>query len=59
MINTSIMAARVNLFKEPYSDISILSRLDTDYYPSDAVPDNRKEIIQIEVNNTSEDGLLT
>ena len=52
------MATRVNLFKEPYSDVSILSRLDTDYYPSDAVPDNRKEIIQIEVNNTSEDEFI-
>ena len=58
MINTSIMATRVNLFKQPYSDVSNLSRLDTYYYPSDAVPDNRKEVIQLEVNNTSEDDFI-
>ena len=49
MINTSILATRVNLCKQPYSGVSSLSRLDTDYYPSDAVPVNRKDVIQMEV----------
>ena len=48
------MAEGLNLFKQPYSDASIISRTDTDYYPSDAIPDNSKETIQIEVINNLE-----
>ena len=48
------MSEGLNLFKQPISDASILSRTDTDYYPSDAIPDNSKETIQIEVINKSE-----
>ena len=48
------MSEGLNLFKQPFSDASIISRTDTDYYPSDAIPDNRKETIQIEVINKSE-----
>ena len=44
----------LNLFKQPFSDASVISRTDTDYYPSDAIPDNSKETIQIEVINKSE-----
>ena len=48
------MSEGVNLFKQPFSDASVISRRDTDYYPSDAIPDNSKETIQIEVINKSE-----
>ena len=48
------MSEGLNLFKQPFSDASIISRTDTDYYPSDAIPDNSKETIQIEVINKSE-----
>ena len=48
------MTEGLNLFKQLYSDASIISRTDTDYYPSDAIPDNSKETIQIEVINKSE-----
>ena len=44
----------VNLFQSPVVDTSVISRTDTDYYPSDAVPDNNKETITIEVINKSE-----
>ena len=44
----------VNLFQSPAVDTSIQSRTDTDYYPSDAVPDNNRETITIEVINKSE-----
>ena len=46
------MSEGLNLFKQPFSDASVISR--TDYYPSDAIPDNSKETIQIEVINKSE-----
>ena len=48
------MAEGLNLFSAPISDASIISRQDTDYYPSDSVPDNNKETITIEVINKSE-----
>ena len=48
------MSEGLNLFKQPFSDASVISRTDTDYYPSDAIPDNSKETIQIEVINKSE-----
>ena len=48
------MSEGLNLFKQPFSDSSSISRTDTDYYPSDAIPDNSKETIQIEVINKSE-----
>ena len=48
------MSEGLNLFKQPFSDASIISRTDTDYYLSDAIPDNSKETIQIEVINKSE-----
>ena len=44
----------MNLFKQRYSDISLISRMDTDYSPSHAIPDNSKETIQIDVSNKSE-----
>ena len=44
----------VNLFQSPVVDTTVLSRTDTDYYPSDVVPDNNKETITIEVINKSE-----
>ena len=52
------MSEGQNLFKQPISDASIISRTDTDYYPSDAIPDNSKETIQIEVINKSEVDLI-
>ena len=48
------MSEGLNLFKQPFSDASVIWRTDTDYYPSDAIPDNSKETIQIEVINISE-----
>ena len=48
------MSEGLNLFKQPFSDASGISRTDTDYYLSDAIPDNSKETIQIEVINKSE-----
>ena len=48
-----INAEGLNLFQAPLADVSIQSRHDTDYYPSDAVPDNSKETIYIQVVNTS------
>ena len=48
------MSEGLNLFKQPFSDASVISRTDTDYYPSDAIPENSKETIQIEVINKSE-----
>ena len=47
-----INAEGLNLFQAPLADVSIQSRHDTDY-PSDAVPDNSKETIYIQVVNTS------
>ena len=47
------MSDGLNLFKQPFSDASVISRTDMDYYPSDAIPDNSKETIQIEVINKS------
>ena len=44
----------INLFQSPTIDTTIQSRADTDYYLSDAVPDNSKETITIEVINKSE-----
>ena len=48
-----INAEGLNLFQAPLADVSIQSRHDTDYYPSDAVPDNSKETIYIQIVNTS------
>ena len=48
------MAEGLNLFKHPFSDTSVLSRTDTDYYPSDTAPDNNKETITIKVIYKSE-----
>ena len=48
-----IHAEGLNLFQTPLSDVSVISRHDTDYYPSDAVPNNSKETIQVEVINKS------
>lgn len=48
-----IHAEGLNLFQTPMSDVSVISRHDTDYFPSDAIPNNSKETIQIEVVNTS------
>ena len=48
------MSEGLTLFKQPFSDASVISRTDTDYYPSDAIQDNSKETIQIEVINISE-----
>ena len=44
----------LNVFKLPFIDNSVILRTDTDYYPSDAAPDNSKEAITIEVTNKSE-----
>ena len=44
----------LNLFQQPTYDTSIVSRVDTEYYPSDMTPDNNKESIIIEVINKSE-----
>ena len=44
----------LNLFQQPTYDTSIVSRADTEYYPSDMTPDNNKESIIIEVINKSE-----
>ena len=44
----------MNLFKQPFSDASVISRTETDYYPSDAIPDNSKETIPIEGIDKSE-----
>ena len=43
-----------NLFQQPAYDTSIVSRADTEYYPSDMTPDNNKESVIIEVINKSE-----
>ena len=48
------MAEGLKLFSAPISDASIVSRQDTDYYPSDSAPDNNKETIIIDVINKSE-----
>ena len=45
------MSEGLNLFKQPFRDASVISRTDTDYYPSDTIPDNSKETLQIEVIN--------
>ena len=44
----------INLFQSPTVDTTIQSQADTDYYPSDAVPDNIIETITIEVINKSD-----
>ena len=44
----------LNLFQQPSYDNSILSRTDTEYFPSDMVPDKNKEGIIIDVINKSE-----
>ena len=44
----------LNLFQQPTYDTSIVSRADTEYYPSDMTRDNNKESIIIEVINKSE-----
>ena len=44
----------LNLFQQPTYDTSIVSRADTEYYPSDMTPDNNKESILIEVINKSD-----
>ena len=44
----------LNLFQQPTNDTSIVSRADTEYYPSDMMPDNNKESINNEVINKSE-----
>ena len=44
----------INVFQSPTIDTTSQSRADTDYYPSDVVPDNSKETITIEVINKSE-----
>ena len=48
------MSEGLNLFKQPFSDASVISGTDMDYYPSDAILDNSKETIQIKVINKSE-----
>ena len=44
----------LNLFQKPTYDTSIVSRVDTEYYPSDMTPDNNEGSIIIEVINKSE-----
>ena len=48
------MSEGLYLIKQPFSDASVISRTDTDCYPLDAIPENSKETIQIEVINKSE-----
>eukprot|EP00112_Aurelia_sp_Birch-Aquarium-sp1_P014123 Seg3025.2 transcript_id=Seg3025.2/GoldUCD/mRNA.D3Y31 product="putative protein F54H12.2" protein_id=Seg3025.2/GoldUCD/D3Y31 len=55
-VNQAIRSTPVSK-RAPLSDVSIKSRHDTDYYPSDAVPDNSKETIYIPVVNRSEEDL--
>ena len=43
----------LNLFQQPPYNTSIVSRTDTEYYPSNMTPDNNKESISIEVINKS------
>ena len=44
-INIMASGEGLNLFQQPTYDTSIVSRADTEYYPSDMTPDNNKESI--------------
>ena len=48
------MSEGLNLFKQPYSDASVISRTDTDFYLPDAIPDNSKDTIQFKGISKSE-----